>query len=122
VAGAGLAHGHGAPEGREFAARRSEGQQNYPGWLVETDERAEWTVGGYVMRMPPDSLAFNDGMFPSVTFRLLIAGAELRGEASLVHDMSVNGRPPDVSRWPVVLRRVSCADVPIRRPRDQKLA
>ncbi len=85
-----------------------------PGMIVETEDRAERSVGGTWMRVAPDSLAFTDAYFPSATYRLRVLPTELRGEAVMVSDAVLNGRR-SVSRWPVVLARVACTSVPIRQ-------
>jgi hypothetical protein len=84
------------------------------GMIVETQDRADRSIGGTWMRVAPDSLAFTDNYFPSATYRWKVLPNELRGEAVLVHDVITSDGSTSVSRWPVVLVRVPCTIVPIR--------
>jgi hypothetical protein len=86
------------------------------GTLLERRDTLERT-GGRWDRIAPDSIVFTElSTFPSVTWRLRQSGDELRGTGVLVHDAVAVDRDGvarrSVSRWPVVIRRISCADVP----------
>ena len=82
--------------------------------IVETQDRADRSIGGFWMRVAPDSLAFTDDYFPSATYRVKVLPNELRGEAVMVSDVVTSGGRGSVSRWPVVLARVPCTGVPVR--------
>ena len=81
--------------------------------LVERGDSVEQTSGQWV-EVPPDSVAFREGStFPSVDWRLKRTPLGLEGEGVVGHDM-IDSRTGQrhVSRWPVLLVRVSCAEVP----------
>lgn len=89
-----------------------------PAKLLERRDSLEWT-SGYWYRVSHDSLVFEEtSVFPAVVWRFRIGAAELRGEGTLVHDIATREHDGtlhrDISRWPVHVRRVPCAAVPVR--------
>lgn len=101
------------------------------GSLLERRDTIERTSGAW-HRATPDSIIFEEGTtFPAVTWHFRLAPDGLVGEGVLVHDFVTvsidtgSGTASShlaVSRWPVHVRRIDCAAVPvqIRRPSNER--
>ena len=92
-------------------------QPSYHGRLVQRYDTLLLRSPGAWIRVGPDSLAFHEHFtWVTPTWRFRISGDSLHGTGTLVHDVGTRDEAgnfqPGISRWPVRIGAVRCADVP----------